>query len=244
MESFPPAKQISAMDELQELTTDILLGRPMPFRLGKHRFMLYPETLGSSVLISGILQTLDMDHEILAINPSVEAMRLSTVYPEKIQEILAIATLPCDECLDTLKVKDRAGIFSSEMSRDDMAHMLMMILGRSRWHRLADCLGLGDEQKEQHRIARLKSRSSGARQYGGKSVFGTLLDSACSRYGWTDRYVIWEVPLDRLRIMLADNMTAVYLSEEERRMLNIYNEAEMIDGDTADIETLREQTRN
>ena len=232
------------MDEQQELITDIVLSRPVPFRLGKRRFMLYPETLGTSILISNMLQPLGIEHEIMTINPTLETMRLCTLYPEKVSEIIAIATLPADECLNAVKVKKRAAIFSADMDRDDMVQMLMMILSRSRWHRLTCILGLTKEQEEQRLIARLKMKSSGTRQYGGKSVFGTLLDTACSRYGWTDRYVIWEIPLDRLRMMLADSVTSVYLTEEERQALHIYNDDEFIDGDTADIETLREMTRN
>lgn len=230
------------MDSIQEIVTEILLGRPQPFSFGKREFMIYPETLGSSAIISCYLEDLDIDSDILAVNPSMEALRQSRLHKETVCKIIAVATCRGDECLQSAIIRERINIFSSELSDENLAELLMLTLNRSKWPRLTALLGLNEERNELFRIAELRSRTSGMKQYGGRSLFGTLLDNVCSRYGWSDRYVIWGISLDRLRMMLADSVNSVYLTEEERKKLNIFSSDEFIDGDTADIETLRELT--
>ncbi len=230
------------MNETQELITEILIGRPETFRLNGADYHIYPETLGSSVIISCMLENLDLDGELLALNPALEAMRQAEVHRDQVCDIIATATLAGRDCLSKSLMRERAGDFAG-LGREDLAELLLLVLNRSKWGRLSELLGLTEEQEETARIARLRAGSSGARHYGGRSIFGTLLDQACSRYGWSDSYVIWEISLDRLRMMLCDSVSTVYLSEDERMKLNIYGREEMLDGDTADIEELRALTK-
>lgn len=225
--------------QAQELTVEILLGRPMRFNIGRHRLAIYPETLGSATLAGKILESIGVNETLLETNAPLEAVRLCTVNPDSTAELIALATCNGEkECLSQATIRRRAGIIL-EADVDDRASLLLMVLTRSKWRRLTDLLGLDDEQKEMARISRLKSASGGSLTYGGRSVFGQLIDTACARYGWTDRHVIWEVPLDRLRMMLADTVNSIYLSEEERARLCIFRGDDRIDGDTADIELLR-----
>ena len=55
--------------------------------------------------------------------------------------------------------------------------------------------------------------------FGGKTVYGSLIDAACERYGWTKDYVVWGIDYTSLRLMLADKVNSVYCSEDEMKKL-------------------------
>ena len=40
--------------------------------------------------------------------------------------------------------------------------------------------------------------------FGGKTIWGTLIDAACERYGWTFDYVVWGISYNNLTLMLKD----------------------------------------
>lgn len=71
--------------------------------------------------------------------------------------------------------------------------------------------------------------------FGGKTIWGALIDAACERYGWTFDYVVWGISYNNLTLMMKDKITSIYLSDEERKKTHIptANE-EVIDGNNKD----------
>ena len=67
--------------------------------------------------------------------------------------------------------------------------------------------------------------------FGGKSIYGTLIDTACQRYGWTFEYVVWGISYANLQLLLADSVTSIYLSDEERKRVNIPQDRDIINAD-------------
>ena len=53
--------------------------------------------------------------------------------------------------------------------------------------------------------------------FGGKSIYGTIIDSACERYGWTMQYVVWGISYTNLCMLLADSTKDVYLTDDEMK---------------------------
>jgi hypothetical protein len=51
---------------------------------------------------------------------------------------------------------------------------------------------------------------------GGNSPWGAILDMACSRYGWTFHYAMWEISLVNLQMMLADQITVLYIDKNSK----------------------------
>lgn len=68
----------------------------------------------------------------------------------------------------------------------------------------------------------------------GKTIYGTLIDAACAKYGWTKEYVVWGIDLLSLRMMLADAINTVYLSDEDMKALSISNTKHEVYGMTQD----------
>ena len=44
-------------------------------------------------------------------------------------------------------------------------------------------------------------------------------------------YVMWGISYANLKMLMADAITTVYLSEDERKKLNIYDDSEVINAD-------------
>ncbi len=63
--------------------------------------------------------------------------------------------------------------------------------------------------------------SKGTFVFGGRTVWGSLIDAACERYGWPYDYVVWGVSYNNLTLMLKDKITSIYLSDEERKKAHI-----------------------
>lgn len=152
-------------------------------------------------------------------NVTIEALRLAQ---EKRAECLRYITYNTfknkDDIFDERKVSERDAFFDKELSDSDIAQLVIMLLSLDKTHEFFKHLGIEKEQQRLQGVMRAKSKNDKNNYtFGGRSVFGTLLDAACERYGWTKDYVVWGIDYATLRLMLADKVTSVYLSDEERK---------------------------
>lgn len=152
-------------------------------------------------------------------NVTIEALRLAQ---EKRAECLRYITYNTfknkDDIFDERKVSERDAFFDKELSDSDIAQLVIMLLSLDKTHEFFKHLGIEKEQQRLQGVMRAKSKDDKNNYtFGGRSVFGTLLDAACERYGWTKDYVVWGIDYATLRLMLADKVTSVYLSDEERK---------------------------
>jgi hypothetical protein len=75
-------------------------------------------------------------------------------------------------------------------------------------------------------------KDNGSLTFGGRSIYGQLIDRACERYGWTVEYVVWGISYANLTLMLADQQTSIYLTEDELKKAKIRKRnEEVINGD-------------
>lgn len=91
-------------------------------------------------------------------------------------------------------------------------------------------LGIDKEKEWQAKAMRAKNNNNSL-VFGGKSIYGTLIDTACERYGWTLEYVVWGISYANLQLLLADSVTSIYLSDEERKRINIPKDRRVINAD-------------
>ena len=61
-------------------------------------------------------------------------------------------------------------------------------------------------EEEAKRMAKVNAakKSENSFIFGGKTIWGTLIDAACERYGWTFDYVVWGISYNNLTLMLKD----------------------------------------
>ena len=132
--------------------------------------------------------------------------------------------------LDTKTIERRTNKLQRVCSIEDIATLLITILSDNTLNVLTKELGIDAEGKKMAKISQAKETSN---QYifGGKTIWGSLIDTACERYGWTFDYVIWEISYNNLTLMMKDKITSIYLSDEERKKAHVpaANE-EVIDG--------------
>ncbi len=208
--------------ELNETLADAVMARPREFFIGQRRYCLWPLTLGKSLMLQRHLDALDIDYGMLSRNASLEVMRIVANKRSEVCYIIAIASFNAfSELCNSQTLKCRATLFEHELDADELAKILLVMLREPKVESLLEAAGIVKDQQEQARIARHKNRDGHTLSFGGKSIFGQLIDAACQRYGWTKEYVVWGIDLTSLKLMLADSVNTVYLSDDDIKALGL-----------------------
>lgn len=217
--------------ELLEMNiADTIIERPVGFNIGSQQFYLYPPTLGITYHLARLFRSLEADARLISANPYLEAIRLCTEKKEIVCRILSNYTFNRKEdVFDGSKVEVRAKEFS-ELAAEELATIFTIVLSGDNTEEFIKYFGIDKERLERSRIAAVKKDNSSV-TFGGNSTYGTLIDFACQRYGWTMDYVMWGISYANLKMLMADAITTVYLSEDERKRLNIYDDSEVINAD-------------
>lgn len=218
------------MKDIEQYITDTVIGRPYGFSVRGRRFYLYPVTLGKLYILNEYISQLSVNAELLEKNIMVESLRLAME-----QRKLCISIISCltckdkDEVFDNQHINKRKQFFEDRLTKEDIASLMIIVLSMDKTNMFIQHYGIDKEQDRMDAVMRVKDKGSSL-VFGGKSVFGTLIDAACERYGWTKEYVIWGIDYTSLRMMLADKITSVYLTDEEKNKLpmNLRNPEEEI----------------
>lgn len=211
--------------------TDTMLERPHGFKIGDRRFYLYPITLGKKYLIARLVGILDINCDIMDVNPFMEALRICRNKKETVCKLIAYHTISKkEELFDIDMVQERCDFFSKELNDESMAQLLVMVILEGDVSSFIAHFGIDKEKEWQSKAIKAK-KDTNSLVFGGKSIYGTLIDSACERYGWTFEYVVWGISYANLQLLLADSITSIYLSDEERKRVNIPKDRNIINAD-------------
>ena len=205
----------------EETLANAVLDLPREFFIENTRFQLWQPTLGVSILAERKISSLNIDRQTLKETPAIEALRLASLEKEKLSQLIALHTVRDKAVLnDSRRMK---GIASRLAALDDgeLAQLFLLILSMPDVSTLLRETGLTQEHQKQSEIARIKNKDGRSISFGGKTIFGTLIDTACAKYGWTKDYVVWGIDLTSLRMMLADSVNSVYLSDEELKQVKL-----------------------
>src|SRR5690606_2529030 len=99
------------------------------------------------------------------------------------------------------KVEGRSKYFAKNLDYKELAQIFMVVLTWEDVSTYIKFLGIDKEQAVKKRIMDYKNRKSSVLSFGGKSVYGTLIDWACQRYGWTFDYVVWGISYANLQML-------------------------------------------
>lgn len=208
------------MKELGTIISNVLTDIPIGFDAGDEHYCIYPTTLGKMYLTSQLVDSLEIDKELLQTDPLLEALRVVSIKRDECCRLIAYHTLSTKEdILDSRKVRERQSSISL-FSNDDIATLLISILRQNQVQVIARETGMEEESK---RMAKANAAKDSESQYvfGGKTIWGTLIDAACERYGWTFDYAVWGISYNNLTLMLKDKVTSIYLSDKERKKAHI-----------------------
>lgn len=232
------------MDEkeiIQYDIADMVMERPYKFSIDNRKFTIYPVTIGKSYLLHRLISSLEINNETLQINPFLEALRLCSEKMDIVSKIIAYHVINTKEQLfDDDYVGEIASYIKDNADVEDVAKVLLFVMTNDKVSLLIKQLGIEDEKVEQKRVLAIKNKDSNCVTYGGKTIYGSLIDLACERYGWPLDYVVWGISYANLRMLMADMITTISLTKEERKKARIRTDGSFINGDDAsNIERIR-----
>ncbi len=209
-------------DNLNEALADAVMDRPREFFIDDRRFCLWSPSLGMSLMLSRHFAELGMNQDILNANPTVEALRIVSKNPEKVCRILAIHTLRTFRSLSNSRIiEERTNYFLSNLTLKELSGLLISILSEPNAETLISLSGIDKQRQQQAQIAKLKKDKSNSLTFGGLTYYGSLIGPAMSNLHMSYHDVVWGISLINLRMLLADSVNSVYLSDEEAKALGI-----------------------
>lgn len=209
------------MKELGTIIANVLTDTPIYFTIGEKRLCVYPPTLGKMYLISQILDSLGINKDNLSINPFLEIMRVVKAKRKECCKLLAYhITDKREDLLDIEWMEKMSGYLNRITDDEDLTTLLVVILNESSLENIVSMTGIDKETERMSKVSAAKDTKS---QYvfGGKTIWGSMIDVACERYGWSYDYVVWGISYNNLTLMLKDKITSIYLSEEEAKKCGI-----------------------
>lgn len=197
-----------------------MLEMPQALTLRGKYFWIYPITIGTAHLTASIMKRMDINEALLKTDPTMETLRLATAKAADVAHIIAIRTSKDRDDINSEAFLERVKLFQ-EIGADDRAVLLQMILEPDNTQELMHYLQI-DREMNAMRVARnAKKKDRNTLTFGAVSIYGSLIDQACERYGWTYEYVVWGISYANLQLMLADSTKEIYLTDKERKKATI-----------------------
>ena len=109
------------------------------------------------------------------------------------------------------KILHRAKFFEDNISEEDIATILTIILLNDEIEEFIQYFGIDADREMTSQISRIKGEGSST--FGGKSIYGLLIDFACQRYGWTMDYVLWGISYVNLNMLFAGRCYHYHVSK-------------------------------
>lgn len=231
--STPATRSIMGKDKsIENGLADIIMERPYGFKVGGRRFFLYPMTLGKSFLLSRLIDGLEINKKLLGSNPYMEALRLCSVDKEKSTRIIVYNTILRKRDLFNDELVDgRIRFFMDTLDAKELAELMSMVLSSDDIGKYTKYLGIDRDRKSLDKVMSVKGENKNNIDFFGKSVMGTLIIPACEKLNMTPSQVVWGISLSFLRLLMADCVTSVYLTDDERKKVHISSDRNFISGD-------------
>lgn len=210
---------------------DAMLEKPIPFTIGDRRFFfLFQPSLGTSLLAGQLLQELTLNKELLAVNKQAEILRVCGAQRDIVLRIISLHTFArrSDVLLED-KLQERIKELDV-LPASDLATLLVTIMSwDGRQEKFIRHFQLDLERKTREKIFEYKKQKGGSLTFGGRSLYGSVLDAACERYGWELGYVLWGISSLNLNMMLTDSVQSVLLTKDEAKEAHISTDNKRID---------------
>lgn len=202
---------------IYENMVDTLLGRPIEFTAGGRHYYLNRASLGMHLIIARYMKMLGLDAleggsvPLAAILHAVSENRDAALY------ILVHYTIDTKaKHFKSAVVEGRKRFLDKALSDEEVAELIALILTLDNVDSYKRQAGIEEDEKVRKMAMDAKSRQNSL-FFGGKSIFGSLIGVACEKFGWKYDYVVWGIPLADLLMLLSDEMTSMYMSDDEMK---------------------------
>lgn len=205
------------MNDTTAYFADIVMEAPHSFSTGKKTYSLYPLTLGKLMLVQRQLEGMEMSAEDIARWPIMSVVRIVREHRKNCLLVVYYATAKDKaECFDVEHIHKTVDELSASLDDEDIATLMVLVLTEDKTEKVKSNYGIDKENEAMNTVLKTKSQG-GSLSFGGKTLIGAVIDQACERYGWTVDYVVWGISYSTLRLMMADRVNTLYLSEDERK---------------------------
>lgn len=221
----------SAMAQIDDILVEVLTEQPHIVELDGKYIAFPPMSLGQSLIAARIAQRLGIDGNVAQITPIEEILRVVGTERKSVCRYLAVRSFHAKNKLrNEREIEDRMDLFAS-LDDEDLAQLLLVLMtDAGKEQEIIKHYGIDREQEMMARAAHAK-KDGGTLTFGGKSIYGGLIDRACERYGWTMEYVVWDISLANLNLLLADMSTSLYLTDEELKRARLPKDNVFVNGD-------------
>ena len=212
----------------KEEISDVMIERPISFTVKHNRYAIYPPTLGKIQLTFRLIESLCLENYLSAEN-DIHFSILTLVCSRRNDciRLVAYSTLPGAECLDETAVRARISELD-QIDDEDIASIIMLILSQDKTEVIKKQFFMDKDAENMGKVMRVKQKDKGTISFGGRSIWGALIDNACERYGWSYQYVLWGISYSNLQLLLADQIRTVYLTDKERKQIHISTDGQII----------------
>lgn len=221
-------------ENLNEALADAVMDRPREFFIGNRRFCLWSPSLGMSMMLERHISELGINEKFMDMDPAFEALNLSTMKKDKVCMIIAIYSFrKFSDLSNSRKLNSRCSYFQSHLDSKELSQLLLWILSAPRAETLIFLSPIGEQREKQAQIAQIK-KSSNTITFGGTTIYGSLIAPAMSTLHMSYDDVVWGLSLINLKMLLADSINTVTLSEEEAKKYGMISEKSQKIGMSAD----------
>lgn len=221
---------------------DALIEKPHCFTIeaediGERHFYLFPITLGKQYLLKRHMERLNINLDNIKKQPFLEALRIIEKNRKEVCRILTYHTFKKKRDLfDYELIEQRTEFFLKHLNDEELATLVLLLLTKDDIEGYKKHLGISKEQERLRLVSEWKKKCQKGQNdfnFGCKSVYGSLLDTACERYGWSYDYVLWGISLTNLQLLLADRMQNIFLSDDEKKNIpsRLLNSSDTINAD-------------
>ncbi len=221
---------------------DALIEKPYCFSVetsgrDKRYYYLFPVTLGKMYVLKRHMDNLALNVENIKAQPYLEVLRVVKSNKEEVCRILTYHTLKKKrDIFDIPLVEERTRFFAENLTEEELASTLIVILRMNSVDEFKIHLGISKEQDKLRELVEYKRKAQKNQSdisFGCKTIYGTLIDTACERYGWSYDYVLWGISFVNLQLMLADRQQSIFISDEERKKIpsRLINRSDIINAD-------------
>ncbi len=213
---------------------DVITGRPHNFAVGKKHLQLFPITLAKIYILQPYYDAIGFG-QFAATSPQLYALKAVKEHRSECCTILAYHATPntYKDLFCHQKMVERRNIID-KASPEDLATLLLVALTADKTEELVKYLGLDKEQERMANVMKVKKENGKNNvTFGGITIFGSFIGQL-KELGYTDNEIIYERPYGFLRLMLADKVVSVYLSDDELQNLTQDDGGTMIDGNSPD----------
>lgn len=228
------------------LVIDTVIERPNIFKVSDAVFYIYPITLGKMFLMQRITEEMGVGTAELGKSMTLGLLRIVREKRDACCDLLAYMTAKNDyySVFDVTAFEERKALLST-LDDSELATIVTSILTENKTEEIIKHLGIDREQRNMEKVMKVKNKSDkNSFSFGGVSIFGSLLDVAMERYKMSKRQVVWEIDYTSLRLLLADKVNTIYVTDEERRRIHITKDTTRVNGDDkkALIKAIKSQT--